>query len=219
MPSYSILLLDFPLYRFYEKADISVDVLKQGEFVIIFESRVEKCRELLQLAHNSNLKIVLIKNYLFRDHHYWQSVEAALGPNVLVCDMVQNLDWKWLLGKDTKPTYPETLYKICVHEPPLDKSIKGWSKYITLQPAITIESYIIAGFGRGGKMLGMPTGILLNHYTFNKPTWRSQTKSRKAYEDSYQESTAGWRAWWDTSTGVRCRSGTTRTSTTRGRRL
>lgn len=72
--------------------------------------------------------------------------------------MVQNLDWKSLTGIDKKPNYPENLYKICVNEPPLDKSIKGWSKYITLDPSIIIESYIIAGFGRGGKMLGMPTG-------------------------------------------------------------
>lgn len=43
---------------------------------------------------------------------------------------------------------------------PISQEIRYWNNIIHLPKPLFVESYIIRGFGRGGKQLGMPTANL-----------------------------------------------------------
>ena len=44
---------------------------------------------------------------------------------------------------------------------PKNSEFNYWKNIILLDTPLKVASYVIKGFGRGGKQLGMPTGTLL----------------------------------------------------------
>lgn len=53
-------------------------------------------------------------------------------------------------------------YKCDFTHIPRNSELNYWKNIILLDTPINIASYVIKGFGRGGKQLGMPTGTPFN---------------------------------------------------------
>lgn len=71
---------------------------------------------------------------------------------------LQSVPWGQLLGVEDGPHYPPPLFKIQLTHPDLDLSVTHWNSTLEVGP-IRIRSRVVKGYGRGGRQLGMPTGM------------------------------------------------------------